>query len=92
MPLLSEIKFMKIFTSLTIPILATILASCSLLPSQKNVNTQPITIPENAKVATFSGGCFWCLEPSFDGESGVLQTVVGYAGGHTENPSYEQVL
>ncbi len=83
---------MKIFTSLTIPIFATILASCSLFPSQKDMNTQTIIIPENAKVATFAGGCFWCLEPSFDAESGVLKTVVGYAGGHVENPTYEQVL
>ena len=51
-----------------------------------------ILIPENAKVATFAGGCFWCLQPSFDAEPGVLKTVVGYAGGRTENPTYEEVL
>ena len=84
---------MKHFTSLTIPIFASIvLASCTLFPSQKSMNTQPITIPNNAQTATFAGGCFWCLEPSFDAESGVLQTVVGYAGGHEENPTYEEVL
>jgi peptide methionine sulfoxide reductase msrA/msrB len=83
---------MKFFISLTIPILATILVSCSLFPSQKSMNTQSIIIPENVKIATFAGGCFWCLEPSFDAESGVLKTVVGYAGGHVENPTYEQVL
>ncbi|WP_462327592.1 peptide-methionine (S)-S-oxide reductase MsrA [Desulfobaculum sp.] len=42
-------------------------------------------------VATFAGGCFWCLESPFDGEEGVLETVVGYTGGETENPTYEQV-
>lgn len=52
-------------------------------------NTAPI--PENAKVATFAGGCFWCLQPSFDAETGVLKTAVGYAGGRTENPTYEEV-
>jgi len=51
-----------------------------------------IPIPENAKVATFAGGCFWCLQPSFDAEPGVLRTIVGYAGGQRENPTYEQVL
>lgn len=82
---------MKYFTSLTIPILAgIILASCTLFPSQKNMNTQ-IPIPENAKIATFAGGCFWCLEPSYDAEPGVVKTVVGYAGGNTENPTYEEV-
>ncbi len=83
---------MKYFTSLTIPIIvAIILASCTLFPSQKTMNTQPAIIPENAKVATFAGGCFWCLEPSYDAEPGVVKTVVGYAGGRTENPTYEEV-
>lgn len=83
---------MKYFTSLTVPILAAVIfTSCTLFPSQKNMNTQPAIIPENAKVATFAGGCFWCLEPSYDAEPGVVKTVVGYAGGNTENPSYEEV-
>lgn len=51
-----------------------------------------ITIPESAKVATFAGGCFWCLQPAFDAEPGVFETRVGYAGGHTIDPTYEQVL
>ena len=41
--------------------------------------------------ATMAGGCFWCMQPPFDALDGVLSTVSGYAGGHTENPSYEQV-
>ena len=56
------------------------------------MTTPASTIPENAQVATFAGGCFWCLQPSFDAETGVVKTVVGYAGGHVENPTYDQVL
>jgi peptide-methionine (S)-S-oxide reductase len=41
--------------------------------------------------ATFAGGCFWCLEPPFDQLEGVISTEVGYTGGHTEDPSYEEV-
>ena len=41
--------------------------------------------------ATFAGGCFWCMEPPFDAEPGVLKTIVGYTGGSGENPTYEQV-
>ncbi len=46
---------------------------------------------ENTKVATFAGGCFWCMEPPFDKLPGVIATTPGYTGGHTERPSYEQV-
>jgi peptide-methionine (S)-S-oxide reductase len=41
--------------------------------------------------ATFAGGCFWCMEPPFDQLTGVISTTSGYAGGHTKNPTYEQV-
>ncbi len=41
--------------------------------------------------ATFAGGCFWCMQPLFEKLDGVVSTTVGYTGGHTKNPSYEQV-
>ena len=41
--------------------------------------------------ATFAGGCFWCMQPFFDRTKGVKETVVGYTGGFTQNPTYEQV-
>lgn len=43
------------------------------------------------KKATFAGGCFWCLEPAFQQLQGIKAAVVGYTGGTTENPTYEQV-
>jgi peptide-methionine (S)-S-oxide reductase len=46
---------------------------------------------ENLETATFGGGCFWCLEPLFDNLKGVTDVVSGYAGGHTVNPTYQQV-
>ncbi len=42
-------------------------------------------------LATLGGGCFWCLEPLFRDLKGVSEVVSGYAGGHVENPTYEQV-
>jgi len=42
-------------------------------------------------VATFAGGCFWCMEPPFDKLDGVLETTSGYTGGHVENPTYNEV-
>lgn len=41
--------------------------------------------------ATFAGGCFWCMEPPFEKLDGVVDVVPGYAGGRTENPTYEEV-
>ena len=41
--------------------------------------------------AVFAGGCFWCEETAFEGKPGVISAVSGYAGGHTANPSYDQV-
>ncbi len=42
-------------------------------------------------VATFAGGCFWCMEPPFDRLEGVVSTTSGYTGGTVAGPSYEQV-
>ena len=41
--------------------------------------------------ATLGGGCFWCLDAAYRGVRGVHEVVSGYAGGHQENPTYEQV-
>ena len=41
--------------------------------------------------ATFAGGCFWCVESDFDTVPGVVETISGYTGGTTANPTYKQV-
>ena len=42
-------------------------------------------------VATFAGGCFWCVESDFDKVAGVISTTSGYTGGRSANPTYKQV-
>ncbi|MCC2617867.1 peptide-methionine (S)-S-oxide reductase MsrA [Aestuariibacter halophilus] len=45
----------------------------------------------NLQQATLAGGCFWCIESAFNSVNGVVSAFSGYAGGHTDAPSYEQV-
>ncbi len=49
------------------------------------------TPAEKRAVATFAGGCFWCMEPPFDKLPGVISTTAGYTGGKIPNPTYEKV-
>tara|TARA_B110000971_G_scaffold213672_1_gene244780 strand:- start:281 stop:904 length:624 start_codon:yes stop_codon:yes gene_type:complete len=44
------------------------------------------------KKAYFAGGCFWCMEESFDKVEGVVKSISGYSGGHVKNPTYKQVV
>ena len=41
--------------------------------------------------AYFAGGCFWCMEESFEKLEGVSEVISGYSGGKTENPTYKEV-
>ncbi|MGM0524376.1 MAG: peptide-methionine (S)-S-oxide reductase MsrA [Bacillota bacterium] len=43
------------------------------------------------QLATFAGGCFWCMVKPFDTWEGVHEVTSGYTGGHVENPTYEDV-
>ena len=43
------------------------------------------------KVATFAGGCFWCVEKDFDHVPGVVKTISGYTGGQAKDPTYKTV-
>ncbi|ASK63395.1 methionine sulfoxide reductase [Virgibacillus phasianinus] len=45
----------------------------------------------NRELATFAGGCFWCMVEPFDERPGIKEVVSGYTGGRTKNPTYEEV-
>ncbi len=63
-----------------------IIISCSNTTSQQTMeNTQN----QNLKTAYFASGCFWCVEAIYESLDGVTNVVSGYAGGHTQNPTYE---
>jgi|TARA_B110000438_G_scaffold240123_1_gene238693 peptide-methionine (S)-S-oxide reductase len=46
---------------------------------------------QNINSAYFAGGCFWCMEESFEKIEGVLEVISGYSGGKTKNPTYKEV-
>ena len=52
--------------------------------------TNSLLASEKSK-AYFAGGCFWCMEESFEKLTGVEKVISGYSGGKTENPTYEEV-
>jgi peptide-methionine (S)-S-oxide reductase len=63
------------------------------VPETHDVNGHPLVgpWPEGMQTAVFGMGCFWGAERKFWETEGVYSTFVGYAGGYTPNPSYEEV-
>jgi peptide-methionine (S)-S-oxide reductase len=51
----------------------------------------PKAPPAGTAVATFAGGCFWCMEPPYDKQEGVVSTTSGYMGGTVKDPTYQDV-
>lgn len=52
---------------------------------------QTASPPAGQAVATFAGGCFWCMEEAYEKVNGVTSVVSGFMGGKTANPTYKQV-
>jgi peptide-methionine (S)-S-oxide reductase len=73
----------RLLLSLTVAVLTAAFAATGLAVAQ--------SAPAKTAIATFAGGCFWCVESDFDKVKGVISTTSGYTGGHVANPSYEQV-
>jgi len=63
------------------------------VPEKHYVNGNPLKspFPENMEQAVFGLGCFWGAERKFWQQAGVFTTAVGYAAGHTPNPTYKEV-
>ena len=79
-------------------LIASLLLACGGGP---NASTDPQNTPAeespkevfsaNQQLATFAGGCFWCVEAPFEDLDGVISVVSGYAGGKEKNPTYGEV-
>ncbi|MCP1199218.1 peptide-methionine (S)-S-oxide reductase MsrA [Notoacmeibacter sp. MSK16QG-6] len=53
------------------------------------LSSTSFAVPAFAETAIFAGGCFWCVESDFDKVDGVSETVSGYIGGKTDDPTYK---
>lgn len=71
--------------------LLTLIACSPRSLASSKVEELPLTSPPGTSIAAFAEGCFWCSEHIFESIPGVNEVVSGYAGGHTENPTYESV-
>lgn len=74
---------------LTVPVFALVIALGAVIFSSGSADTDESVSRENNATAIFAGGCFWCVESDFDKVPGVLETVSGYSGGETDNPTYK---
>ncbi len=75
-------------------LLITLLFSCqntAQIKQKTAIDNKPIEVPlENGKAkAYFASGCFWCIEAIYESVKGVEESISGYAGGHTNSPTYE---
>jgi len=68
-----------------------LLFSCQSQGSKPAADTVPIVDYQNLETATFAGGCFWCVEASFEQIKGVASAVSGYSGGKKNTADYRLV-
>ena len=88
---IQQFKFMEEETPMKVyQILVLLLVGGGLLLGMNGTSISE-TVKDDHAVATFAGGCFWCMEGPFDELDGVISTTSGYTGGHTVNPTYEDV-
>jgi peptide-methionine (S)-S-oxide reductase len=74
---------------LRVSLIASLLAFGAL--GVRGDDTTLATSQKGLEMATFAGGCFWCVEEAFDEVEGVVSTTSGYTGGHKKNPTYHEV-
>jgi peptide-methionine (S)-S-oxide reductase len=65
--------------------------ACGAAKTEQTEITQPKELPMKTDTATFAAGCFWGVQSAFDDVKGVVQTTVGYTGGHSDKPTYKDV-
>ncbi len=83
---MSRLRLMKRFLCFSFAI-----AALSLPATAQPTHVMNTTETNKMEIADFGGGCFWCMEAVYERLPGVVSVTSGFAGGHTPNPTYEQV-
>ena len=84
---------MRIFSIVNLLFLFTFLGNCKVTKDPASITNPDPTQSKNLNglsKAYFASGCFWCVEAIYESVKGVEESISGYAGGHTENPTYEE--
>jgi peptide-methionine (S)-S-oxide reductase len=92
---MQNIKY-RLLTFLAVSVLGISCSRSTIIQTTKPASTMtPPTTPDTAtnhtEIADLGGGCFWCMEAVFERLPGVISVTSGFAGGTTDNPTYEQV-
>ncbi|XDD48256.1 peptide-methionine (S)-S-oxide reductase MsrA [Leptospira sp. WS39.C2] len=88
---MDRIRFKNISLYSAIGIISFVITFCGPVTQSSKVESVPIIAKSGQKIAVFAEGCFWCSEHIFESIPGVIDVISGYAGGHTNNPTYESV-
>ncbi|MFZ5907199.1 MAG: peptide-methionine (R)-S-oxide reductase MsrB [Nitrospirota bacterium] len=67
------------------------LGGCQYPAGKQSQENTTMKDSQPTRIATFAGGCFWCMESDFEKLPGVAKVISGYTGGRKENPAYEEV-
>jgi len=88
----TTIKY-RVIAIAVLAVAVTFITLGGVLPSQAAMPKNAAMSDKSADkaIATFAGGCFWCVEATFEKVPGVISAVSGYTGGHVANPTYKQV-
>jgi peptide-methionine (S)-S-oxide reductase len=84
-------KFYSLLLSLCFVATSCVEAQQIPQPNLKKQDVEPkeVALENGYAKAYFASGCFWCVEAIYESVYGVKESISGYAGGHTKNPTYE---
>lgn len=87
---ISVLSMMRIVLMFGLIVAVSFLYACSATTVDEEPQDAPPKL-EEFSIATFAGGCFWCMEHPFEELDGVYEVVSGYTGGHDTDPTYNEV-